>query len=122
MNLISNLFVSDDRCLVIWMNGNCMIRKVYSYPVIAVCFTGNERVLIIEPEGANQKFSNAAIYNSDGTEFDRIVSPIDQTEFICFSDAYYVKGQLNLFFMSRNIFYKCIVDKTGRVSDINETR
>jgi hypothetical protein len=121
MGLITDLFIQEDKCLVIWMCDGLMIRKPYLHPVVAVFFGDNRKILIVEPDSSKSP-NNAVIYNGDGSEYIRIINPYENQGAICFSDAYEVKGKLNLFFMCKNAYYGCLVDEFGTVSNIYETR
>ncbi len=118
MNKITDFQHPENSSFVGWVHSGLVIKKDFTFKIVAILLKGEEKVLVIE---LKKDKNNAVIYKADGNVFRRISNPDKKA--ICFGDAYYINDELTLISRRSDASMMAVViNERGEPERVYETR
>jgi hypothetical protein len=112
---------SQDNNIVEWSYSGGKVKKEFPVNIYSEKLEGFNGVVVIYLS-KDKAPNNADIYNADGTLYKNIINPVSQASGSMFTDLYYVKGKL-LMIINDNIYnFSCVLDSSGDIHELHETR
>jgi hypothetical protein len=128
MNELVSITISDlklmlNRISISWSYGLQTITKRYQFPVLSANVLRDGRGVAVVESMSESAPRNAVVFNGDGTERFRVMSPLSEDQVQGFSDFYYVGSELTAILTCPGRDFAVVVDElSGKCMRFYETR